>query len=284
MTRSTKGISELYGISTEANVDWKTIINNQQCPFLNRRCIKSRKSEPSQTIGACTVKYSSSGDVMICPHRLIERRQIFMDCMHLLTKHEPGNEIHLVSELNVPGGNVDYVLVSARDGKVKDFVGIELQTLDTTGTVWNARERFLKEHGMPYSEENASSKKPYGLNWKMTAKTILVQLHHKVKTFEHVNKNLVLVIQDPLLAYMEKEFNFGHVDKNAKLSDPLHFHSYAMKQKVDQSLYLSLTSRYSTDTEGVNICLGLQAEAKVELLDIMHKLEAKMSEKTLMTI
>lgn len=284
MSSNSKGISELYGISTEAHVDWQTIISNQQCPFLNRRCVKSRKSEASQTIGTCSVKYGSSGDVMICPHRLIERRQIFMDCMHLLTKHEPGNEIHLVSELNVPGGNVDYILVSARDGKVKDFVGIELQTLDTTGTVWNERERFLKKHSMPYSEENASSKKTYGLNWKMTAKTILVQLHHKVKTFEHVNKNLVLVIQDPLLAYMEKEFNFGHVEKNAKIGDPLHFHSYAMKQKADNNLYLSLTSRYSTDTEGVNICLGLQAEAKVELLDIMAKIESKMSEKTLMTI
>ena len=30
---------------------------------------------------------------------------------------------------------------------VKDFVGIELQTLDSTGTVWPERQRLLKEHG-----------------------------------------------------------------------------------------------------------------------------------------
>lgn len=32
----------------------------------------------------------------------------------------------------------------------------------------------------------------------MTAKTTLVQMHHKIQTFEHVNKRLVLVTQDGL--------------------------------------------------------------------------------------
>jgi len=59
--------------------------------------------------------------------------------------HEPGNELHIVSEVSIPGGSVDYFLVSAKDGKVKDFVGIELQTLDTTGTVWPERQRLLKK-------------------------------------------------------------------------------------------------------------------------------------------
>jgi hypothetical protein len=42
------------------------------------------------------------------------------------------------------------------------------------------------------------------MNWKMTAKTILVQMHHKVETFEHINKKMVLVIQDVLLRLYEK--------------------------------------------------------------------------------
>src|SRR5690606_10262318 len=69
-----------------------------------------------------------------CPFRLLERRQVFMDCLHLLTRHQPGNELHVVPEVSVPGGSLDYVLVSARAGRVKDFVGIEFQTLDTTPT------------------------------------------------------------------------------------------------------------------------------------------------------
>lgn len=47
--------------------------------------------------------------------------------------------------MKIPGGNVDFFLISAKDGKVKDFLGIELQTLDTTGTIWPERQNLLKE-------------------------------------------------------------------------------------------------------------------------------------------
>ena len=87
--------------------------------------------------------------VMICPNRLIDRHKIFIDCMHLLTKHQPGNDYHLLSEIKIPGGKLDYVLVSARGSHAVDFVGIELQTLDTTGSVWPARMSTLNRLGIP---------------------------------------------------------------------------------------------------------------------------------------
>ena len=118
----------------------------------------------------------------------------------MLTTHEPGNELHNVSEISIPGGSVDYFLVSAKEGKVKDFVGIELQTLDTTGTVWPERQRLLKELDIPRADNAERSTNSFGMNWKMTAKTILVQMHHKAQTFEHVHKKLVLVVQDKLFA------------------------------------------------------------------------------------
>ena len=149
--------------------------------------------------------------VMICPFRLLERSQIFTDCVHLLTLHEPGNELRVVAELTVPGGSIDYCLVSVRDGKPRDFVGIELQTLDTTGTVWPERQRFLRHYKVPVKRADAGSGKPFGMNWKMTAKTILVQLNHKIVTFEHLSKRLVLVLQDRMLDYMRGEFAFDHV-------------------------------------------------------------------------
>lgn len=85
-----------------------------------------------------------SKDIIICPHRLLERGQIFLDCIHLLTLHEPGNELHVIPNIAIPGGNVDYFLVSARNKEVRDFVGIELQTLDTTGTIWPDRQNSCK--------------------------------------------------------------------------------------------------------------------------------------------
>ena len=138
-------IYELYGKSVASDdVNWQKIVTEQMCPFLQRTCLKNRKSAPEQTIGTCTVAYGrDSKPIIICPYRLLERKQIFTDCLHLLTTHEPGNELHIVSEISIPGGSVDYFLLSVRDRKVKDFVGIELQTLDTTGTVWPFRQRYL---------------------------------------------------------------------------------------------------------------------------------------------
>ncbi len=116
----------------------------------------------------------------------------------------------------------------------------------------------------------------------MTAKTILVQLHHKVETFEHINKHFVLAIQDHLLAYMRQEFSFDHLNK-ARLDDSVHFHSYSLAEGRE-GFKINLTDRLSTDVDGVKKCLGLFSEAKVELTEICKALESKISAKTLFKI
>lgn len=278
-------VVELFGHSAEENrEDWGRVVLEQQCAFLGRKCYKVRKSDPATAIGSCTVLYGKqAAPVIICPTRLIERRQIFTDCFHLLTTHEPGNELHIVSEVAVPGGSVDYFLVSARQGKVRDFVGIELQTLDTTGTVWPERQRLLKKLGITRTDEGENSLKSYGMNWKMTAKTILVQMHHKIQTFEHVHKKLVLVVQDQLLTYMNREFNFAHLQNPAVIGDSMQLHAYGLEQQPDKSFKLVMQSRVSTDSAGIATCLGLQAEARVELAQIVNALQLKLSPNTLFT-
>lgn len=276
-------VVELFGTAADASgIDWKRVVAEQQCPFLGKRCYKVRKSNPEISIGSCTVLYGREPEpIIICPTRLIQHGQIFTDCLHLLTSHEPGNELHLVSEVTVPGGSIDYVLVSAKGGKVKDFVGIELQTLDTTGTVWPERQRLLKELKVKRSDNAEESDKSFGMNWKMTAKTILVQMHHKVQTFEHVNRKLVLVVQDKFLDYMTKEFKFDHMKNPAAIGDSMHLHSYRMARGDDGSFRLSMASRLSTDTDGIATCLGLQADARIELEQIIATLQAKISPATL---
>jgi len=113
-------ILELYGMSTcsDQEVAWMSVSSSQFCPYLNRQCEKTRKSNPEITIGTCSVEYGRERkQLMICPYRLLERNQVFLDCIHLLTLHEPGNELHIVPEVGIPGGSVDYFLVSAVDGQ-----------------------------------------------------------------------------------------------------------------------------------------------------------------------
>ncbi len=272
--------------TTKDDIDWNTKLENQHCKYLGKKCIKSRKSEPEISIGTCTVKYGKEeNDIIICPFRLLERKQIFMDCIHLLTGHEPGNELHILPEIKIPGGNIDYFLVSTNaDKKVKDFVGIELQTLDTTGTVWPERQRFLKEKGFEILDKDADSTKPFGMNWKMTAKTVLVQIHHKIDTFQHLNKHLVLVTQDCLIDYIKKEFTFSVVSTTPKVGDSMHFHAYEINENDNNEFKLKLESRYSTDSKGTSTLLDLKAQANIELEEIIKTLELKINDSTLFTI
>ncbi|RPI58587.1 MAG: hypothetical protein EHM48_09995 [Planctomycetaceae bacterium] len=275
-------VTELFGRSTidKGAAGWAKLVQKQACPFLAKKCLKVRKSQPKISIGTCSVNYGRDAcPIIICPFRLLERRQVFTDALHLLTLHEPGNELHVVPEVSIPGGSVDYFLVSARRSKPIDFVGIELQTLDTTGTVWPARQAFLDSIGVDARIDRSTSQKTFGMNWKMTAKTILVQLHHKVETFEHVSKRLVCAVQDCLLAYMRREFNFGHLN-NARNGDSMQFHAYSL-ESANRKYRIRLTERCSTDAAGISTALGLQAQANVDLDVILAGLERKMSDRTL---
>ncbi len=279
----TSKVRELFGRATDDNtVDWKKVVRSQHCLLLGRKCRKTRKSAPNVAIGTCTVRYGAAAqDVIICPLRLLERRQVFTDCLHLLTLHTPGNELHVVQELTVPGGSVDYCLVSVRGGKAVDFVGIELQSLDTTGTVWPERQGFLRGCGLRVQEAEADAR-AFGMNWKMTAKTTLVQLHHKIGTFESVGRHLVLVIQDCLLDYMRRQFQFDHLDQ-ARVGDPMHLHSYSLVADGPE-LRLALAERLSTDTNGIARCLGLQATTRVDVQAILDQLQSKLSRDTLLAV
>lgn len=252
-------------------IDWKDVLNRQHCHYIGKTCAKRRKSDNSIVIGTCTVTFDVKAPkpLIICPFRFLERKQVFMDCIGLLTRRATGDELHVVSEVTIPGGSVDYCLVAVRKGRVVDFVGIELQAVDTTGSVWPTRQRFLNSHGLAERVEDDG----YGMNWKMSAKTILVQLHHKVETFEHVGRHFVLVVQNHFLDQMIGSFSFDHIGP-AKVGDTMHFHSYSLV-KGEMDYRLEFDRALSTDSQGVQKCLGVAAEVKVEEAEIIRILEEK---------
>lgn len=134
----------------------------------------------------------------------------------------------------------------------------------------------MNEHGIEVNDEEMKNNKAFGMNWKMTLKTILVQMHHKSETFEYLNKHLVLVIQKPLSEHMKSAFNFEGIE-GVRLGDPVHIHTYDFEEK-ENSLRLSLVERVSTDSDGIASCLGLNAKRKVELQDLIRLLEPKLIE------
>lgn len=47
---------------------------------------------------------------------------------------------------------------------------------------------------------------------------------------------------------------------------------------------MDLKERMSTDSEGLAYCLGLQAEANIELIEIFEKIESRINNGTLLKI
>lgn len=273
-------VVELFGTNTELAADWESIVRQQKCPFTGGRCFKIRKSDSATSIGTCTVRVGQAAEpLLICPNRLLEGGQVFADCLHLLARHQPGNELHVIPEVSIPGGSVDYFLVTASRGKPVDFVGIEFQTMDTTGTVWPARQEFLRSVGLNAPIAASDAKKPYGVNWKMTAKTILMQLHHKIETFEALGRNFVLVVQNPFMDYMKNEFDFGHLTHPAVISEPMHFHSYGITE-AQARMSLHLRDRFSTNAVGIAKALNLGSVAIVDEARILETIASKMSSQT----
>ena len=93
-------VVELFGRNTrKKGAKWLKIISAQGCPFLGKRCYKVRKSDPDISIGSCTVLYGAANaePIIICPTRLIERGQIFTDCLHLLTRQNAGKFVTLLA-------------------------------------------------------------------------------------------------------------------------------------------------------------------------------------------
>lgn len=82
-------ISEFFGLNCrDASLDFKNAMDSQLCPYTQRICTKMRKSDPDVKIGTCSVRYQDQ-DIIICPFRLLEHNQIFIDCLHFLSWRFP---------------------------------------------------------------------------------------------------------------------------------------------------------------------------------------------------
>jgi hypothetical protein len=228
--------------------------------------VKQRKSKASQTIGSCIVGCQDQ-PLIICPHRFLTGNQIFHDAIPLLVA---GLEYAVLSEIAMPGGSVDYFLIGMDTGTVKDYSGIEIQSLDTTdsGAIWQARDDALQ--GAMLDSYG------YGINWKMSAKTILMQLHHKALAFEALHKKLILVLQQTFFEYMCREFQTDHIHDAAE-TDAVHFHMYDMSLQ-NGALDLHLVGRKSTDILGIERMLTLGRAAEIMEEDVLARIQGKMTQ------
>lgn len=249
-------VNEMFGLYTGGAFfpDLQKALTTQVCPYSGSPCYKTRKSDPDTAIGTCSLNFGNVDQpILICPEPLTKGGRVFTDCLQFISQSIAGSDLYLVPEVTTSVGRIDYVLAAFRNSRLIDFVPIELQTLDTTGSIWNDRQALLRQHGYAV-DAGAARSSGASLNWKMTAKTILAQLVQKSQLFSKMNKNLVLICQTPLYDYMAANFNFADVH-DASLTDVLHFHAYDYLSNGSE-MELKLAKMRSASLEAVERIMG----------------------------
>lgn len=189
-------LAEFFGFSpgdlSEPARDYRA---RQACPFVGGKCIKSFKS--GMVSGACAVKPATSGPVICCPNRMYaENYRVLLDVARACFGQEArlcrstdemkcdGKDVRVFGkrwgkELRLPnrgkGGGylVDWVLALVDgDRKLREFVAVELQTMDTTGS-------YEAEVQSYYQGQHPAKPSQAGINWENVSKRILPQIIYK---------------------------------------------------------------------------------------------------------
>jgi hypothetical protein len=213
-------IVELFGYgATDFSKAAQITRQGFQCPFLNDRCTKLLRDGSSS--GACTVRQESGPPIICCPNRLYWKEYF---ALHNIAKEAFGPQVTLLpksrmgeaapaagtvavfgkrwgKELRLPkrGGRgnffVDWVLVLLdAKGKPKEFVAVEVQSIDTTGNYQAERLSILDQK--PFQGASKA-----GMNWENVNKRILPQIIYKghvLRREKMCTKGLFFVCPSPV--------------------------------------------------------------------------------------
>lgn len=193
-------IREWFGFDiTDWSQDAKDHRDGERCPFIGADCTKVFSDRTVS--GVCAISSGDGRPVAICPNRLYAENHAFLadiaatafgpDCRIIhprdlrRVRHDGkhvvafgkryGSEVRLPQRRGTGNYFVDWILarISAA-GTLAEFVAVEVQTIDTTGTYRPAVETLRL--GQPRLSLESSTA---GFNWENVSKRILPQLIYK---------------------------------------------------------------------------------------------------------
>lgn len=214
-------IWEFFGYRTDDASDVaKSAAETKECPIIGEVCEKSFND--GVTSGVCSLKPITSDPVICCPIRMYaDEYKILQDVSvrafgeefklvpgrealkFATTNNEPciavfgkrwGGELRLPQKSGRGGYFVDWVLAKLdTSGELEEFVAVEVQTIDTTGTYRNGYEALM--------HDRSTIKTTAGLNWENVSKRILPQLIYKGQVLQRESlckKGLFFVCPHPV--------------------------------------------------------------------------------------
>lgn len=225
-----RDLVEIFGYRPDdLTRETRTLWNMGACPFVNKPCTKINHDQ-TITYGTCSVT-SPFGDIIICPNRLyannyellarvshdafgeataflmydqfIEQRALYDNCIVALGKNS-GKEVQVGRSLSM-----DWVLAHISGAKLKEYIGIEIQSIDITGNyrdAWHAYKNLS-----PETDREMLPSSQHGLNWANVYKRLIPQLIRKGVTYSRSNlvkKGLYFILPD--IVYQKFEEVIGH--------------------------------------------------------------------------
>lgn len=192
-------IVEFFGYSpSDPSKEAKKYRSAQECPFVGGLCIKLFRD--GERTGGCTFSQTQGGTVISCPNRLYsDNYKVLLDVSasafdsqvpllqvnEALTRSQDekvvavfgkrwGRELRLPSRAQARAGAyfVDWILALIDKGRLEEFVALEVQTIDTTGSYRAERDAYMQ--GRPFQGRSNA-----GLNWENVSKRILPQIIYK---------------------------------------------------------------------------------------------------------
>jgi len=257
MRANGKDIIELFGYAADDMSDSaRRHFQQKSCPFVGANCSKTNHDQ-SVVYGTCSVTAGKGREIIICPKRLYAKNYgVFSDVVTCIwgqlplviggdlnelrkkaVKHSAcvvafgqnsGKEITVQSNGKL---SMDWVLQKYKNvgGRLvpEDFVGIEVQSIDTTG---NYRDNF-------HAYEQLKSGKPpnyipdagHGLNWANVHKRLVPQIIRKGNISNRIDRCSGFAFILPTLVYEKFDEILGDLDeKSGSSKDNLSVFTYSL--------------------------------------------------------
>lgn len=188
-------IGEVLGVRAKAGVDPSA--TKFICPFIDSRCIKRSTANKSEPYPVCSIWQKSNQAlqahkdlICVCPKRFYAVDFLKDVVTHCWPGKPPANP-KVAPEVKMTGfGNVDFVIADmGSDGSVGQFLSVELQAIDITGSVAPAYEALRQS-------KELAARPSYGLNWDNVYKRYITQLIRKGYFHHHWKSKIVAVMQD----------------------------------------------------------------------------------------
>ncbi len=251
LNRPKKDLVEIFGYAPDdLSSSCRSLWNLEACPFINKACTKMNHDK-SIVYGTCSVT-SPYGDCIICPNRLYADKY---NCLRKVSSEAFGDEFDFFTyeefipirgkkeacvvalghnsgkEVNVGGHlSMDWVLAKVQGGKLIEYVGVEVQSIDITG---NYRDCWYAYKNMDSSTTSIPASE-HGMNWANVHKRLIPQLIRKGLVYSRsslVNHGLYFILPDIVYRKFEDIIGRDIRKRRKSANDILTVHTYELSPK-----------------------------------------------------